>query len=148
MIPNWIMASMVLCILCKWMLMVANPSIEMLVPNMVWVTVMLTALMISSSSMARPIWKVCFWKPNASDPKAGTGKYGSCCTEIDIWEANQHNPAFTMHSGNGGSQTRCEGSECEGSFLWCVFFVDTFSFLDFVNSSSRSSSAQRTFQPC
>merc|ERR1712224_845514 len=26
------------------------------------------------------------WKPSETDPNAGTGKYGSCCTEIDIWE--------------------------------------------------------------
>jgi cellulose 1,4-beta-cellobiosidase len=52
------------------------------------------------------------WKPSATDPNAGTGKYGSCCTEIDIWEANKHSSAFTMHSCEGGSQTRCEGTEC------------------------------------
>merc|ERR1719230_1535703 len=52
------------------------------------------------------------WKPSATDPNAGTGKYGSCCTEIDIWEANQHSSAFTMHSCEGGSQTRCEGTDC------------------------------------
>ena len=25
------------------------------------------------------------------------GKYGSCCTEIDIWEANKISSAYTMH---------------------------------------------------
>merc|ERR1712072_881632 len=43
---------------------------------------------------------------------SGGGKYGSCCTEIDIWEANKQATALTMHSCEGGSQTRCEGQEC------------------------------------
>merc|ERR1711985_200221 len=42
----------------------------------------------------------------------GTGKYGTCCTEIDIWEANQHSSAFTMHSCDTDGQTRCEGTDC------------------------------------
>jgi len=28
------------------------------------------------------------WNPSPSDPNAGMGKYGSCCMEFDIWEAN------------------------------------------------------------
>lgn len=28
------------------------------------------------------------WKPSSDDPNAGTGKYGTCCAEMDIWEAN------------------------------------------------------------
>jgi cellulose 1,4-beta-cellobiosidase len=28
------------------------------------------------------------WNPSPSDPNAGVGKYGSCCMEFDIWEAN------------------------------------------------------------
>merc|ERR1712137_1336824 len=48
------------------------------------------------------------WKPSETDVNAGTGKYGSCCTEIDIWEANKHSSAFTMHSCEVGSQTRCD----------------------------------------
>ena len=28
------------------------------------------------------------WNPSPSDPNAGSGKYGSCCMEFDIWEAN------------------------------------------------------------
>jgi len=52
------------------------------------------------------------WKPSESDPNAGTGKYGSCCTEIDIWEANKHSTAFTMHACSISEQTRCEGTDC------------------------------------
>merc|ERR1711871_150447 len=52
------------------------------------------------------------WKPGDTDPNAGTGQFGSCCTEIDIWEANQHSSAFTMHSCSVNSQTRCQGTDC------------------------------------
>jgi cellulose 1,4-beta-cellobiosidase len=52
------------------------------------------------------------WKPSDTDPNAGTGKYGSCCTEIDIWEANSKSSAFTMHACDADGQTRCSGTEC------------------------------------
>merc|ERR1719222_181868 len=52
------------------------------------------------------------WKPSETDPNAGTGKYGSCCTEIDIWEANKMSMAYTMHSCSPGEQTRCSGTTC------------------------------------
>jgi len=52
------------------------------------------------------------WVPSDTDENAGTGKYGSCCTEIDIWEANKMSMAYTMHSCSPGEQTRCEGVDC------------------------------------
>jgi len=52
------------------------------------------------------------WKPSETDVNAGTGKYGSCCTEIDIWEANSISTAYTMHSCSTDGQTRCEGTDC------------------------------------
>merc|ERR1712084_109656 len=52
------------------------------------------------------------WVPSDTDKNAGTGKYGSCCTEIDIWEANKQAMAYTMHSCSPGEQTRCEGVDC------------------------------------
>jgi cellulose 1,4-beta-cellobiosidase len=52
------------------------------------------------------------WVPSDTDKNAGTGKYGSCCTEIDIWEANKQAMAYTMHSCSPGDQTRCEGQDC------------------------------------
>jgi len=52
------------------------------------------------------------WKPSETDPNAGTGKYGSCCTEIDIWEANKISTAFTMHACSVDEQTRCQGTDC------------------------------------
>ena len=38
------------------------------------------------------------WKPSEIDPNAGTGRYGTCCIEIDLWEANSISTAFTMHA--------------------------------------------------
>jgi len=52
------------------------------------------------------------WKPSETDPNAGFGQYGSCCTEIDIWEANKVSSAFTMHACSVESQTRCMGTDC------------------------------------
>merc|ERR1712195_84085 len=52
------------------------------------------------------------WIPSEADKNAGTGKYGSCCTEIDIWEANKMATAYTMHSCSPGEQTRCDGPDC------------------------------------
>merc|ERR1712071_343026 len=52
------------------------------------------------------------WIPSEADKNAGTGKYGSCCTEIDIWEANKMATAYTMHSCSPGEQTRCDGADC------------------------------------
>jgi len=52
------------------------------------------------------------WKPSETDPNAGTGKYGSCCTEIDIWEANKISTAYTMHACSEGVQQRCSGTDC------------------------------------
>jgi cellulose 1,4-beta-cellobiosidase len=28
------------------------------------------------------------WKPSSKDKNAGAGHYGTCCAELDIWEAN------------------------------------------------------------
>merc|ERR1712048_1186551 len=54
------------------------------------------------------------WVPSETDENAGTGKYGTCCTEIDLWEANKISTAFTMHScaTPDDLQYRCEGNAC------------------------------------
>ena len=52
------------------------------------------------------------WVPADVDVNAGKGEHGSCCTEIDIWEANKISTAFTMHSCAVEEQTRCEGVGC------------------------------------
>merc|ERR1712048_1126059 len=52
------------------------------------------------------------WTPQKTDPNAGLGKYGTCCTELDMWEANKISQAYTMHSCAVDGQTRCEGVDC------------------------------------
>ena len=43
----------------------------------------------------------------------GLGKYGSCCAEMDIWEANSMATAYTPHPCDEGiTQYRCEGTDC------------------------------------
>lgn len=50
------------------------------------------------------------------DGHAESGHFGSCCTELDIFEGNKEAQAFTMHPcRGGGGQTSCEGKECGDS---------------------------------
>lgn len=37
------------------------------------------------------------WTPSDNDANSGKGYYGSCCAELDIWEANSQSQAFTTH---------------------------------------------------
>ncbi|KAL5536546.1 hypothetical protein ACEPAF_368 [Sanghuangporus sanghuang] len=52
------------------------------------------------------------WAASASDPNAGTGMFGSCCNEMDVWEANSMAAAVTPHVCSVQSQTRCSGTQC------------------------------------
>ena len=52
------------------------------------------------------------WVPSELDRTAGVGKYGSCCAEVGIWEANSISTALTPHSCSLNSQARCEGADC------------------------------------
>jgi len=54
------------------------------------------------------------WEPSKTDGNAGTGKYGTCCTEIDLWEANKISTAFTMHAcaTPDDKPYRCDGTDC------------------------------------
>ncbi|EJF67240.1 cellobiohydrolaseI [Dichomitus squalens LYAD-421 SS1] len=52
------------------------------------------------------------WTASPSDPNAGTGQYGSCCNEMDIWEANSQGAAVTPHVCSVQGQTRCSGTQC------------------------------------
>ncbi|KAK3306492.1 glycoside hydrolase family 7 protein [Chaetomium strumarium] len=56
------------------------------------------------------------WSGSTNDANAGTGKYGSCCDEMDIWEANNMATAFTPHPCTTIGQTRCEGDSCGGTY--------------------------------
>lgn len=37
---------------------------------------------------------------NTENFKKGNGKWGACCAELDIWEANKIASAFTVHPCN------------------------------------------------
>ncbi|CAG8694112.1 4860_t:CDS:2, partial [Acaulospora colombiana] len=52
------------------------------------------------------------WEPSANDKNAGKGKYGSCCSEMDIWEANKIAAAYTPHGCTVAGPYRCSGTEC------------------------------------
>nr|pir cellulose 1,4-beta-cellobiosidase (EC 3.2.1.91) isoform cbh1-4 - basidiomycete (Phanerochaete chrysosporium) (fragments) [Phanerodontia chrysosporium] len=50
------------------------------------------------------------WTETGSN--TGTGSYGTCCSEMDIWEANNDAAAFTPHPCTTTGQTRCSGDDC------------------------------------
>lgn len=52
------------------------------------------------------------WQSSPSDPNSGTGKYGTCCPEMDIWEGNVVSTAVTAHPCTVTSQTQCSGQAC------------------------------------
>jgi len=52
------------------------------------------------------------WQPSSNDKNSGTGFYGTCCTEMDIWESNSLATAVTPHICTVGGQYRCNGTEC------------------------------------
>ena len=52
------------------------------------------------------------WEPSENDENAGTGHWGSCCAEMDIWEANKITQAYTTHPCSIDKAYKCEGTEC------------------------------------
>jgi cellulose 1,4-beta-cellobiosidase len=56
------------------------------------------------------------WKPSSNDANAGVGGHGSCCAEMDIWEANSVSAAVTPHSCDTTTQTMCSGDACGGTY--------------------------------
>lgn len=54
------------------------------------------------------------WQTTGSS--TGSGKWGTCCPEMDIWEANKISTAYTAHPCGSGvlSQTKCETPETCG----------------------------------
>lgn len=41
-----------------------------------------------------------------------TQMYGTCCTEMDVWESNMMSTAVTPHTCTCTGQTRCTGVQC------------------------------------
>ncbi|RAH67783.1 putative 1,4-beta-D-glucan-cellobiohydrolyase [Aspergillus aculeatinus CBS 121060] len=56
------------------------------------------------------------WEPSSTDVNAGSGNHGSCCPEMDIWEANSVSSAFTAHPCDSVQQTMCTGDSCGGTY--------------------------------
>ncbi|KAM5355900.1 hypothetical protein ACJ41O_002546 [Fusarium nematophilum] len=56
------------------------------------------------------------WKPSASDINAGVGNLGTCCPEMDIWEANDMSTAYTPHPCKSLTQQSCQGDACGGTY--------------------------------
>jgi cellulose 1,4-beta-cellobiosidase len=52
------------------------------------------------------------WNGSKTDPNVGHGKYGTCCAELDIWEANKISTQMTVHSCDKPGYYKCEGIEC------------------------------------
>ena len=56
------------------------------------------------------------WAPADKDPSknTGIGTRGSCCVEMDIWEANYVSNALTPHSCKEPAITQheCNGDDC------------------------------------
>ncbi|KAK5653380.1 hypothetical protein OQA88_9073 [Cercophora sp. LCS_1] len=56
------------------------------------------------------------WVESSNDQNAGVGGYGSCCSEMDIWEANSISTAYTPHPCTTVGQHRCSGDSCGGTY--------------------------------
>lgn len=56
------------------------------------------------------------WVPSDNDKNAGVGNHGSCCAELDIWEANKISTALTPHPCDTAGQTMCESDNCGGTY--------------------------------
>ncbi|KAI0316201.1 cellobiohydrolaseI [Amylostereum chailletii] len=52
------------------------------------------------------------WTPSPTDVNSGTGMFGTCCTEMDVWEANSMAEAVTPHVCTVDGQTQCSGTDC------------------------------------
>ncbi|KAG8841503.1 Exoglucanase 1 [Tulasnella sp. 330] len=48
----------------------------------------------------------------STSTNSGTGMYGSCCSEMDIWEANSVSAAYTPHPCSSTGLLECSGSTC------------------------------------
>jgi cellulose 1,4-beta-cellobiosidase len=56
------------------------------------------------------------WTASSNDQNAGVGGHGSCCAEMDIWEANSISAAVTPHACETVGQTMCDGDNCGGTY--------------------------------
>ncbi|CAE6370500.1 unnamed protein product [Rhizoctonia solani] len=52
------------------------------------------------------------WKSSPWDPDEVTGRYGACCSEVDVWNANSFSTAYIANPCPVQELTRCSDSEC------------------------------------
>ncbi|KAL1841189.1 hypothetical protein VTK73DRAFT_3569 [Phialemonium thermophilum] len=64
------------------------------------------------------------WQPSSNDQNAGVGGMGSCCAEMDIWEANSVSAAYTPHPCQNYQQHSCSGDDCGGTYSATRFAGD------------------------
>ncbi|KAG8917799.1 hypothetical protein FRC01_002204 [Tulasnella sp. 417] len=57
-------------------------------------------------------------------PNSGIGRYGSCCAEMDLWQANSFSTAMTAHPCMINGRLRCEEGQCGGSAPDSDWFCD------------------------
>ena len=56
------------------------------------------------------------WTAASNNANTGIGGHGSCCSEMDIWEANSMSTALTPHPCSTVGQTMCSGNDCGGTY--------------------------------
>ncbi|TLS25417.1 hypothetical protein PpBr36_07302 [Pyricularia pennisetigena] len=56
------------------------------------------------------------WTSSTGDANSGVGNIGSCCAEMDIWEANSISTAYTPHPCSNNAQHACKGDDCGGTY--------------------------------
>ena len=56
------------------------------------------------------------WVPSNTSTNTGIGNHGSCCAEMDIWEANSISTALTPHAADNPQQTVCAVDTCGGTY--------------------------------
>ncbi|KAJ7441140.1 cellobiohydrolaseI [Mycena latifolia] len=55
------------------------------------------------------------WSPDSNNANTGTGSMGTCCPEMDVWEANSVSAAVTPHPCSTLGQSTCTGTTCSAA---------------------------------
>ncbi|KAI1322722.1 glycosyl hydrolase family 7 protein [Xylariaceae sp. FL0255] len=56
------------------------------------------------------------WVASSNSANTGIGDHGSCCPEMDIWEANSISAAYTAHPCEQTTAFMCNGTACGGTY--------------------------------
>lgn len=56
------------------------------------------------------------WRATAT---GAIGRFGNCCAELDIWEANRDSTAYTTHPCTIEGHLKCEGQPCGDTPEYC-----------------------------